>query len=82
MIPYLTAHSIQPNLQVLDNCVEIDRSFNPQTLAATSGAANAGLDDPEVFGITRIDFPPSILDIKQEKGHAGCRSGVMLDCNW
>jgi ATP-dependent helicase YprA (DUF1998 family) len=74
--------SNQPNIQVLQECGENERPFNPQILAATSGAANAGLDDPEVYGVTRIDFPPSILDIKQEKGRAGRRPGATPDCNW
>jgi hypothetical protein len=46
--------------------------FNPQILVvATSGAANTCIDDPKVFGVWRLEFPPSILDVKQEKGHAG-----------
>jgi hypothetical protein len=74
--------SNRPNIQVLKTCGENERPFNPQILAATSGAANAGLDDPEVYGVTRIDFPPSILDIKQEKGRAGRRPGATPDWNW
>ena len=44
-------------------CREEDRPYNPQILVATSGAANAGLDDPEVHGVTRYDFPPSMLSL-------------------
>jgi hypothetical protein len=75
--------SNRPNIPILKECAEAKRPFNPQILlAATSGAANAGLDDPEVYGVTRIDFPPSILDIKQEKGRAGRRPGATPDRNW
>jgi hypothetical protein len=38
--------------------------FNAQILTSTSGAANAGIDDPEVFGIYISKFLPSILDVK------------------
>jgi hypothetical protein len=58
------------NVKVLQECQEEDRPFNPQLLIATSGAANAGLDDSEVHGVARLEFPPSCLDVKQEKGHA------------
>jgi hypothetical protein len=35
---------------------------------ATSGVVkNASIDDPEVFGITRLKFPPSCLDVKLRK---------------
>jgi hypothetical protein len=57
-----------PNASILDSCSEETRPFNPQILTATSGAANAGIDDPEVFGICRTEFPPSLIDVKQEKG--------------
>jgi superfamily II DNA helicase RecQ len=46
-------------------------SFNPRLLVATSGAANAGLDNPNVCGVFRLDFPASIVDWYQEKGCAG-----------
>ena len=36
-------------------------------LRATSGVGNAGIDCPDVRAVYRIDFPPSILDIAQEK---------------
>ena len=37
-------------------------------LCATSGVGNAGIDSPDVRAVYRVDFPPSILDIAQEKG--------------
>jgi hypothetical protein len=40
-------------------------------LLATSGVANAGIDCSEVYSAIRIEFPPSIMDICQEKGRVG-----------
>jgi hypothetical protein len=71
-----------PNAAVLNTCSENARPFNPQILTATSGAANAGIDDPEVFGVCRTEFPPSILDVKQEKGRAGRRSTANSATDW
>jgi hypothetical protein len=53
-----------------------------QILCATSGAANAGLDDPEVHGVTRFDFPPSVLVAQQEKGRAGHHLHANADSDW
>ena len=44
-----------------------------QILCATSGVGNAGIDCPDVRAVYRIDFPPSIIDLAQEKGRAGRR---------
>jgi hypothetical protein len=38
-----------PNAAILNTCIKNARPFNPQILTAASGAANAGIDDPEVF---------------------------------
>jgi hypothetical protein len=70
------------NVEVLKLCPEDERPFNPQILTATSGAANAGLDDPEVYGVTRLEFPPSLLDVQQEKGRAGRRPEATSDTDW
>ena len=48
-------------------------------LCATSGVGNAGIDCPDVRAVYRIDFPPSILDMAQEKGRAGRRPGASAD---
>jgi hypothetical protein len=40
---------------------------------ATSGAANAGIESAQVFGVFRVDFPPARADMKQEGGRAGRR---------
>ena len=40
-------------------------------LLATSGVANAGINCNEIFSAVRIEFPPSIMDICQEKGRVG-----------
>jgi len=66
----------------LEFATEDKRPFNPQILVATSGAANAGIDDPEVYGVTRMDFPPSLLDVQQEKGRAGRRPFANSDSDW
>jgi superfamily II DNA helicase RecQ len=71
-----------PNASILDSCSEETRPFNPQILTATSGAANAGIDDPEVFGVCRTEFPPSVLDVKQEKGRAGRRPTADPSTDW
>ena len=39
-------------------------------LCATSGVVNVGIDSPNIRAAHRIDFPPSILDIFQERGRA------------
>jgi len=39
-------------------------------LCCTSGVANAGIDSPDIRAVYRIDFPPSILDLCQERGRA------------
>jgi hypothetical protein len=71
-----------PNQTLLETCSEKERPFNPQILTATSGAANAGIDDPEVFGVCRTEFPPSLLDVKQEKGRAGRRPLAHPGTDW
>ena len=48
-----------------------DNAHYIQILCATSGVGNAGIDSPSIRAVYRIDFPPSILDICQEKGRAG-----------
>jgi hypothetical protein len=45
-----------PNLALLATSDEAARPFNPQMLTATSGAANAGLDSPDVYGVGRAEF--------------------------
>jgi hypothetical protein len=50
------------------SCREEDWPFNPQILVATSGTSNAGLDlddHPDVHGVIRYDFPPTIIDAQR-----------------
>jgi superfamily II DNA helicase RecQ len=47
--------------------------FKPQVLCATSGVGNAGIDSLDIRAVFRLDFPPSIIDVCQEKGRAGRR---------
>ena len=54
-----------------------DDEFNPQVLLATSGAANAGIDNPQVYGVFRAETPLSIEDFLQEKGRAGRLDGAV-----
>ena len=46
---------------------KIKRS-NFNVLCATSGVGNADIDSPNIRAVYRIEFPPSIIDICQEKG--------------
>jgi hypothetical protein len=58
----------------------VDSDFHPRILSATSGAANAGIDSAQVFGVFRVDFPPTMVDMKQEGGRAGCRpEGLIVE---
>ena len=71
-----------PNVELLENCREESRPFNPRILTATSGAANAGINDAEVFGVCLLQYPPSCLDVKQEKGRAGRRLSAAPMSDW
>ena len=59
-----------------------DRPFNPQVMLATSGAANAGIDNENVHDVFRFKFPPSIEDCIQEEGRAGRRVGADHTTDW
>jgi len=61
---------------------ECDRPFNPQVMLATSGAANAGIDNKDVHGVFRFEFPPSVEDCIQEEGRAGRRNGADHTTDW
>ena len=50
-----------------------DSTLDMRVLCATSGVGNAGIDSPDIRAVYRIDFPPSILDMVQERGRAGRR---------
>ena len=47
-----------------------DRPFNPQGMLATAGTENAGIDNNNVHGSFRFEFPLSIEDYIQEEGRA------------
>ena len=63
------------NKTFLTECTEQERPFNPQILLARSGAANAGIDNPNVCIIFRFEFPWSVADTIQEEGRASRRVG-------
>lgn len=50
-----------------------DLQLKMNILCATSGVGNAGIDCKETRAVFRIDFPPSIADLSQERGRAGRR---------
>ena len=54
-------------------------AHNVRILCATSGVANTGIDSKHVQCAIRIEFPPSIQDICQEKGCVGRIQGASPD---
>jgi ATP-dependent helicase YprA (DUF1998 family) len=71
-----------PNLPLLETSNDATQPFNPQLLTATSGAANAGLDSQDVYGVGRAEFPPTLVDVLQEKGRAGRRPTASATTDW
>jgi hypothetical protein len=58
----------------------LDSDFKPRVLSATSGAANADIDSALVYGVFQVDFPPNLVDIKQEGERVGRRpEGLLVD---
>ena len=48
--------------------VTSENDYNMNVLCATSGVDNTGIDSKEVRSVIRLDFPPFIMDMSQEKG--------------
>ena len=76
LIDVMTLHGRQTRTQkasYLDLFVSdhITLAHDVRILCATSGVANAGIDSKHVRCAIRIEFPPSIQDICQEKGRVG-----------
>jgi hypothetical protein len=69
-------------LPLLETSNDVTQPFNPQILTATSGAANAGLNSEDVFGVRRAEFPPTLVDVLQEKGRAGRRPNALAATDW
>ena len=44
------------------NSEDADKIFNPQVLFATSGAANTGINNSDIYGVLRAELPPSLKD--------------------
>jgi hypothetical protein len=72
LVGTLTAEQKAHHIKVFVNS-GVGSDFHPRILSATSGAANAGIDSAKVFGVFRVDFPPNMVDMKQEGGRAGRR---------
>ena len=49
----------------------VDDGFNPQVMFATSGAANCGIDNPNIYSVFRGEVPPSCEDMIQEGAELG-----------
>ena len=56
--------------------------INLRVLCSTSGVGNAGIDSPDIRAVYRIEFPPSVVDICQERGRAGRRSDALPTTHW
>ena len=57
---------------ILDPQSLVDKNeFYPRILLATAGCIGAGLDSPDVYCVSRIGFPLSIIDMVQEMGRCG-----------
>ena len=53
--------------------------YKVRVLCATSGVGNAGINCRDVRIVYCMDFPPSLLDIAQEKGRAGRRPDAVAN---
>ena len=53
----------------------IDRNkCYPRILLATAGSIGPGLNSQDVYSVSRIGFPSSIIDMAQEMRRCGCGS--------
>ena len=53
--------------------------YKYDVLCATSSVGNAGIDCKDVRSVYRVDFPPSITDVNQERGRAGRQNDATHD---
>ena len=79
MVGTLTKEEKAEYLRLFVNGSKKHPEMKLRLLCATSGVGNAGIDCPDVRAVYRIDFPPSILDLAQEKGRAGRRPDASPD---
>ena len=73
-IDYMVIHgqlSQEEKAGYLKLFMETSPKRDMRVLLATSGVANAGIDSSKIHTAIRIEFPPSIQDICQEKGRVG-----------
>jgi superfamily II DNA helicase RecQ len=68
-----------PNLPLLETSNVVMQPFNLQILTATSNVTNAGLDS---HGVGRAEFPPTLVDVLQEKGRAGRYPTASATTDW
>lgn len=54
--------------------IGVSDAFNPQVLFATSGAANCGIDNENIYSVFREEIPPSCEDMTHEEGRVGRRA--------
>ena len=48
------------------NTEDADKLFNPQVIFATSGAANTGIGNLDIYGVLCAEMPPFLEDFVQE----------------
>lgn len=70
------------NIARIEEADGYDIPFNPQVMLATSGAANTGIDNENVHGVFRFEFPPSVKYCIEEEGRAGRRIGADHTTDW
>jgi hypothetical protein len=51
-------------------------------MATSSRSANARIDSSAMYCILCIDFPPSIINLNQCKGWAGCYIQATSETKW
>lgn len=76
LIGTMTKEEKAAYIRLFVNNAEHPLSPRIRILCATSGVGNAGIDCKHIKAVYRVGFPPSILDLAQEKGRAGRCDGA------
>jgi hypothetical protein len=74
--------SNEGNVYVLTSCPKENIPLNPQILIATSGTANTGIEDPEVYGIYAEWISRLASWMSSKKWDAGRRPHANSDSDW